>query len=67
MQHTQSGYILRSLHSGCLAVLLIVLLSACCKPRVPSSFTDSSQLPDKFPDYSGVTVTINIDPLTFTI
>lgn len=67
MRHIQLGFVLRSLLPGCLTVLFIVLLSACCKPRVPSSFTDASQLPDIFPDYRGVTVPVNIAPLTFTI
>ncbi|MBQ9558743.1 MAG: PD40 domain-containing protein [Bacteroidaceae bacterium] len=49
------------------AVILLTLLAACSNPRVPSTYTESQQIPRIFPEYHDVTVPKNIAPLTFTI
>ena len=38
-----------------------------CQPSVPTSFTEANQLPKIYPDYVGVTVPVNIAPLTFEL
>ena len=43
----------------CLAVV------GCSTPSVPENFTESKSLPKIYPDYTDVTVPINIAPLTF--
>ena len=60
-------YMSRSLCRNCIAVIVILLLAACSKPRVPASYTDSQREPSIFPEYRDVTVPVNIAPLTFTI
>ena len=42
-----------------------VLIAACSRPQVPSSYTETSSLPDIYPDYVGVTIPVNMAPLTF--
>ena len=39
----------------------------CSGPSVPEVYTDSKVLPDIYPDYTNVTVPINIAPLTFEL
>ncbi len=41
----------------------LTLLS--CGPRVPSEYMASPSLPEIFPDYTNVTIPVNIAPLTF--
>jgi len=62
-----SSHILRLLCRDFIATGLILLFAACSKPRVPSQYSDSEQLPRIFPEYQGVTVPVNIAPLTFAI
>lgn len=50
-----------------IATLIIVMLAACSKPQVPTSYTDSQESPHIFPEYQDVTVPPNIAPLTFHI
>ena len=48
-------------------VLLSLILIACSSPSVPTSFTESDELPTIYPDYVDVTVPVNIAPLHFHI
>ena len=41
------------------------ILLSCSSPSVPGSFAESNELPTIYPDYTEVTVPINIAPLTF--
>ena len=45
----------------CLAVI------GCAGPSVPDVYTDSKALPKIYPDYTDVTIPINIAPLTFQL
>ena len=45
----------------CLAVV------GCSSPSVPEVFTESKSLPKIYPDYTDVTVPVNIAPLTFEL
>lgn len=47
--------------------MCIIIIASCSNPKAPSQYTDSEQLPQIFPEYQGVTVPVNIAPLTFTI
>lgn len=38
---------------------------AACGPKVPGEYMASRDLPDIYPDYKGVTVPVNVAPLTF--
>ena len=40
---------------------------AACGPSVPDVFTDSKELPKIYPDYTNVTIPVNIAPLTFEL
>ena len=42
-------------------------MMACTSPSVPDVFTDVNTLPTIYPDYTNVTVPINIAPLTFQL
>jgi len=49
---------------------LLVIIAAvaglvACGNQIPSTFTESAELPRIYPDYANVTVPINIAPLTF--
>ena len=44
---------------------LTVLLFSACGPQLPESFTTAGKQPDIYPDYKGVTVPVNMAPLTF--
>ena len=43
------------------------MLLAGCGPAVPDVFTDSKELPKIYPDYTDVTIPVNIAPLTFEL
>ena len=43
------------------------LLAACGGPSVPEVFTESKELPKIYPDYTDVTIPINMAPLTFEL
>ena len=51
---------IRKFHLLALSLLLIA-----CGPSVPSKFTQNDQLPTIYPDYTQVTVPVNIAPLSF--
>lgn len=44
-----------------------VAICLSCTSQVPDKYTDSQQLPDIYPDYTGVTVPSNIAPLHFLV
>ena len=46
-------------------ILSIVVVMTACGPQVPKDYTSSDKQPDIYPDYKGVTVPVNIAPLTF--
>ena len=49
-----------------LSLITIVALHFCaCSQSLPSDYTQSDELPRIYPDYVGVTVPVNIAPLTF--
>ena len=48
-------------------LFILLLLTSCSKPSVPSSFTESDELVAIYPDYVDVTVPANIAPLHFHI
>ena len=43
---------------------VLVLMSA-CGPKVPENYATSNEHPRIYPDYIGVTVPVNMAPLTF--
>ena len=45
----------------------VLLLTACGGPSVPTFYTESSLLPNIYPDYTEVTIPVNIAPLTFEL
>ena len=49
------------------ALAAVLLLTACGGPSVPTSYTESSLLPNIYPDYTEVTIPVNIAPLTFEL
>jgi hypothetical protein len=49
------------------AALLSWMLAGCGGATVPSSYTDNGQAPHIYPDYSGVTVPVNIAPLSLEL
>lgn len=48
-----------------LLLLSVLALMTACGPQVPKNYTSSDKQPDIYPDYKGVTVPVNIAPLTF--
>ena len=48
-----------------IAALGIIVLMSCQHVSVPAEFTESSALPTIYPDYTNVTIPVNIAPLTF--
>ena len=46
---------------------LCVVLVGCTSPKVPETFTDSKSLPKIYPDYTDVTIPVNMAPLTFEL
>ncbi len=48
-----------------LLLLSLVALMTACTPQVPQNYTTSNAQPDIYPDYKGVTVPVNMAPLTF--
>ena len=59
--HYLHKFIIPSLTGG------LLLFVACSSPSVPTSFTESYELPSIYPDYVDVTVPQNIAPLHFHI
>ena len=51
-----------------LILILVMLLSGCGKhPSLPQDYTQKSEKPDIYPDYTDVTVPVNIAPLNFMV
>lgn len=50
------------LYIGCCMALV-----GCASPSVPETFTETNRLPKIYPDYTDVTIPINIAPLTFQL
>ena len=50
---------------GYLFLILAVVLVACGRVSVPEQYTQDNSFPGIYPDYVGVTVPVNIAPLTF--
>ena len=48
-------------------LITAALLTACQRVSVPATFTESSELPAIYPEYTDVTVPVNIAPLTFEL
>lgn len=46
---------------------LCLAMVGCSSPSVPDVFTDANTLPKIYPDYTDVTIPINIAPLTFQL
>ena len=44
-----------------------VLLLAACGPQIPQEYTESDELPPIYPDYTDVTIPVNMAPLTFEL
>lgn len=47
--------------------ILVLLLAACQRAKVPAQFTENGNLPKVYPDYIDVTVPVNIAPLTMEL
>ena len=45
----------------------LLLIAACSNPKAPTDYDKSDQLPDIYPDYTGVTIPINMAPLHFQL
>ena len=46
---------------------LTAVLTACHNVKVPEKFTDINKTPRIYPDYTDVTIPVNIAPLTFEL
>ena len=57
--------VLTIVFSYILPLTTYLLLSSCGGPSVPSVFTQKDQLPAIYPDYTQVTVPVNMAPLSF--
>ena len=47
------------------AIIIVALSLTACGNQIPTTYADSEESPAIYPDYTGVTVPINIAPLTF--
>ena len=50
-----------------LILTIAATMFAACGNKIPQQFWESNDLPDIYPDYTNVTVPVNIAPLTFQI
>ena len=57
--------ILRIIHQMMAMALVVWVLAACHQVQVPDSYAKTDGLPVIYPDYVGVTIPVNIAPLTF--
>ena len=59
---------LRLHHRAALTLLLILSLffASCSKVEVPAQYSETAKLPAVYPDYTNVTVPVNIAPLTWS-
>ena len=46
---------------------ICMVMMGCSSPSVPGVFTETARQPKIYPDYTDVTVPINIAPLTFEL
>ena len=60
---------LRLYHRAALTLLLILslFLASCSKVEVPAQYSETAKLPAVYPDYTNVTVPVNIAPLTMEL
>lgn len=60
---------LRLHHRAVLTLLLILslFLASCSKVEVPAQYSETAKLPAVYPDYTNVTVPVNIAPLTMEL
>ncbi len=49
------------------SIVSCLVVTGCMGPSVPEVFTDSRDLPNIYPDYTDVTIPINMAPLTFEL
>lgn len=47
------------------AIIIVALALTACGNQIPTTYAESEESPAIYPDYTGVTVPINIAPLTF--
>ena len=47
------------------AIIIVALSLTACGNQIPATYAESEESPAIYPDYTGVTVPINIAPLTF--
>ena len=64
MMNTQK-HLFRQLLPACCVLLLLPLLTMCRRASVPDRYDEDGNSPAIYPDYVGVTVPVNIAPLTF--
>mgnify|MGYP002526414813 CR=1 FL=1 len=50
-----------------LLVIIAAVALVACGNKIPRTFSESKELPPIYPDYTNVTVPINIAPLTFEV
>ncbi len=50
-----------------ISALVLMALVACNSAKVPDEFSNTDKLPDIYPDYVGVTIPVNIAPLSFQL
>ena len=48
-----------------LVIIAATAIFAACGNQIPTTFSESEELPSIYPDYTNVTVPVNIAPLTF--
>ena len=48
-------------------LLTLLLVAACSNPKAPTDYDKSDRLPDIYPDYTGVTIPVNMAPLHFQL
>ena len=58
---------MRQIKAIFITVVLTVMLIACGRPTVPDSFEQGSRKPKVMPDYTDVTIPVNICPLNFRV
>ena len=56
-----------NIHFSLFTFLFSLLFTSCGNANVPDQFTEVNQTPRIYPDYTGVTIPINIAPLTFEL
>lgn len=49
------------------SMVFVLLLTGCAAPTIPTEYVQKDELPRIYPDYTNVTVPVNIAPLTFQL